>query len=85
MRIVGSHIEAKRIFSIVATLHEPLTFLVEHWESWDIYNHLRKLARWCPCWCLKSMKQFLEMEDDMMEKNEELIDKIGFLELEKTL
>jgi len=25
------------------------------------------------------------MEDDMMEKNEELIDKIGFLELEKTL
>jgi hypothetical protein len=31
------------------------------------------------------MKQFLEMEDDMMEKIEELIDKIGFLELEKTL
>jgi hypothetical protein len=31
------------------------------------------------------MKQFLEMEDDMMEKNEKLIDKIGFLELEKEL
>jgi len=31
------------------------------------------------------MKQFLEMEDDMMKKIEGLIDKIGFLELEKTL
>lgn len=31
------------------------------------------------------MKQFMEMKNDMMEKNEELIDKAGLLELEEML
>jgi hypothetical protein len=30
----------------------------------------------------ESMKQFMEMKNDMMEENEESIDKAGLLELE---
>jgi transcription elongation factor Elf1 len=30
----------------------------------------------------ESMKQFIEMKNDMMEENEESIDKVGLLELE---
>jgi hypothetical protein len=33
----------------------------------------------------ESMKQFMEMKNDMMEENKELIDKAGLLELEEML
>ncbi len=83
MGIVGSHIEMKSFLNIesIFTNHrcfelgiENLEMLITIYKDWSDENHVESLT---------SMGQFMDMEEALMEENEDLIDKVGLLEIKE--
>ncbi len=73
----------KRFFNIenIFTNHrcfelgiENLEMLITIYKDWPDENHVESLT---------SMGQFMDMEEALMEKNEDLIDKVGLLEIKE--
>jgi hypothetical protein len=81
--IVGSQIEAKRIFNIVRICTnlccsrlgmENLEMLINIYKNWPKDARVRG--------CL-SMLKFMEREETLMNKNEEVITSLGLLEVDE--
>jgi hypothetical protein len=60
LRIVGFKLKHNFFFNY-KYLHQSTTFCIEHKKSWDVYKHLQKLTKRCPCWWYK-MKKFTKCD-----------------------
>jgi hypothetical protein len=83
LRIVGSHIEIKRIFNVACICTnlrhfwsgiENFETLINIYKTWPNDAHVEGLA---------SMKQFKDMEEAFMEENESWIDQVEFFDIKE--